>query len=227
MPLANIQKPNDSAIPKSVEPNRVERQDVLKELGNLLKDEKMRKQVLHSIIDKEKRPPTWSKASCSPYYKEHFALELKKHLDAMMDDREDRMWLFADFKWLSKNSLYLMLNQAFRYLVDRMDTPEQKYANLRQIISVTKAKDKHGTPIGIRMTIVDMPILTAHKITKKEDAWRLDMENFIEEAQSGQVFIAKDLMLSADEMIDLEAFIATFDNIMANITMTSVKLVKQ
>ena len=228
MPLSNILQPDDS-----IDPKEVSGKEVLKNLKELLDNKESRTQLVNAITNAktEKRPPNWAKSSNPPYYRERFAVELRKHLDEMMTDHEDRLYRYEDFTWLSKNSLYLMLNQALRYLLDHLDH-EGKYAAYRQMISITRERDRFGASKGIRFSIAKdirsggAPPFISTKVRDKEDAWRTDMENFIEEAEEGSEFEIKKLALSPEEIYELEVFLGGFSNILANIGPSSIKLVK-
>src|SRR5205814_4602866 len=53
------------------------------------------------------------RANTMPYYREKFAKELKITIDEMLNDKKNRIYLFKNFKSISRNSLYLRVHQAF------------------------------------------------------------------------------------------------------------------
>lgn len=215
-------------------------QEELSKLAHQLKDDAGRKEILKTILDKPPkkkyrdseiidRPAGHSKASVSPYYKERFALQLKPWLDKMIENKEDIIFLYSDFNWVSKNSLYLLLNQAFKYLLEHMD-PDGKYAELRQIIEVRRAKDTHGMPRGVSFQYAKDVKLGANQFkgtTMQEmDKWRQEMEEYLESGEVNQPFYRDKLVISRAEREELEDLLSQFADIIYNITANSIKLVR-
>jgi hypothetical protein len=93
--------------------------------------------VVDAIVSN--KPAGWSRRSNAPYYKEKYARRLKPVIDEMMQDGKPVVYDYKEVKTklhISKSTLYLMVNQSMHYLVDRMDTPDKKYAKFCETLNI-------------------------------------------------------------------------------------------
>lgn len=91
-------------------------------------------------------PNGWSGISNASYYREAFALELKGYLDTLADAGPSKEFYFDAVKARrSPKTIQSRFNQAFLYLVERLDTPDKKYEQLRSVIEV--ARESRGVRI--------------------------------------------------------------------------------
>lgn len=177
-----------------------------------------------SIKDHRKRPEGQGKSSVSSYYNERHAFEVKKLLDEIEKSQNDGMVMYADFPHLSKNSLYLRINQGFRYLIDSMDfDPPNKYRSLRDFVKITR--DKKGIRISIRKVGSDTP-LTAQKVVPLEKSleWKDRMEDFFESSKPGDRFEQDNLDLSDEEINDIKESCIQLTNFLLDITSDHIKI---
>jgi len=169
------------------------------------------------------RPATWSRRANAPYYRERYALEVKHVLDEMIlaaesGDREPRILKYTDYPEISHVTLYLKINQAMMYLLDKLDTDEKTYFNFRQLINISRLRS-----IGIKIGFahgVDNKSLAAYKVSSTDipqekpkevklpeskplvqTDWKEQLANFVEIAQVGQSLKLTGLQLT---MVDGE-----------------------
>lgn len=188
------------------------------------------REIAKEIRDK-KKPSGWRKRSTSPYFKPWFAEKIKRVVDQMYIDGHDKIYVYTDYPSHTKNTLYLFVNQAFRFLITHMDTPDGKYSKAKDEIGISREPHK-GIRLSFHKNIKDgsrsefdnMPHDVIPK--KHEIEWKTKMEEFLEEAPEGANFEQLNLILSTEEVEDLRNSFAGLDNIGASITRTSVKLVK-
>lgn len=89
------------------------------------------------VINTDK-PKGYGENSDTPYYAEKFALKLKPILDTLDPETQLKVKVFRAAPGESINTVYLRITQAWKYLIDRMDTPDRKYEVLRGMIQVRK-----------------------------------------------------------------------------------------
>lgn len=225
MPFNEQNAPDLSVTPREV------RQDTIKRLvETLFENDKTRQRLTDAILRSDeirRRPTQWKGASNAPYYKERFALELKVNVDDMIADGENRMYRYSEFRDYTPTSLYLKINQSFRYLIDYLDTPDHKYRIFRECVSITKHKGQ-GILISFNKDIRkggdDKFIPT--KVDRNGSAWRAEMDDFLENASEGHCFYRDKLMLTSDEVEELRMSLDALEGIVANVKTTSIKIVK-
>lgn len=175
------------------------------------------------------RPSTWCRRSNATYYKEVYAKQLLLTLDGMMVDKQDRLWLYDEWKKYTPNTLYQRINLSVRYILDNLD-PDKKYKNFREQIDIFRDRKI----LAIRMTMrqefrdditgVFTPQI-AHP-SAEMPKWRLKIEEWVETAEvGGRPFVLEKLALSPEEVKQLKTeFMGT--DILAAINAISIKLVK-
>src|ERR1019366_10578257 len=82
-----------------------------------------------------KKPLGWGRRSYSSYYREEYALWLKKQLDAMDVDKKSRAFPYSAWKNSRPDTIYLRVNHSFHYLIDFLDH-EGKYERMFHQIKV-------------------------------------------------------------------------------------------
>lgn len=171
-------------------------------------------------ITSAERPKTWSRRANAPYYRERYALEVRHVLDDMMlsaslGDRESRVVKYADYPEISHVTLYLKINQAMLYLIDKLDTPDKTYANFREMISISRIRS-----VGIKFTFVAgedkpmnalrisspaIPTPTSIELQSKESTppskvnWKEQLLAFIDKAEVGQNLKINNLSLTMED----------------------------
>jgi hypothetical protein len=180
-----------------------------------------------------KRPIGVSKRAYYPYYKETHASMVRGPIDKMILSRESIIFRYAEFcegaSAMSENTLYNMVMQATRYLVECMDTPEMKYRAWRASVRFHRSKSRGGVCIDFK------PEFRAHDnkdlgelVIAPEDGtpkWKIEMDNWLE-SDDKKPFIREHMTLSAMEVKDLKMEILELKGIMGSIDCTSIKLMK-
>jgi hypothetical protein len=197
-----------------------------------------------SLSTPQKKPLHWASRANAPYYKEKFALQVKEILDGMEKDRQDIIFRYDEHPKISRNTLYLRLNQSALYLVEKLDTisspkdaslsllglPLYHYSRLIELLTITRERD-----IGVRFSFEEdgrnseLGNLKPMKVLSKLECpkWRQEMESFVDEGRPGEVFHKKGLALTPEEVLDIKTSFASLENIMAIVKPTEIKIVKK
>jgi len=178
------------------------------------------------------RPKGWSRRSNAPYYKEKYALEAKEVIDGMIKDRMDRVYDYAEFESklnMSRNTVYLRVNQSFAYLVDKMDDIDHTYARFMEMIHIERVR---GVGVMIKMipefrnsnvsSFVPTQVIPHEQIPQ----WKEDMLEYLEKGEAGKPFFRDKLALSTEEIEDIKASLYGLKGVIHNITAHSIKIVK-
>lgn len=182
------------------------------------------------IGHRRNKPKHWSLKSNAPYYRESFALGVKKVLDRMIETMRDQIYYYKDFPENTPNSIYLKFQQARKYLLDHLD-PDGKYADFNQAISVRKMTGV-GVKISIRQDVLQSIVsggadFMPKEMTTDKLAWKEKMFDYIQNGEVGIPFLATNLTLDEDEQHALEVQLAGLgDSIVYRITEREVKVVK-
>jgi hypothetical protein len=180
---------------------------------DLMQDEKGRKlftRMLRQAKIENVRPIYWSKRARAPYYRRRFAEEIKSVIDRLLDDKRDKIFLYASFPTLSKNSLYLKIHQAFLFLVEEMDDEKMTYRNAKDNIAITKEST------GILLTWVpNSPALTTAEDAKDNlirNEWKNQLDKFLEQAEQGEKLSLTGLHLTQDDLDTLDISLCQLKN---------------
>lgn len=171
------------------------------------------------------RPQGQKKSSNNPYYREKFALELKAELDKLHGSTKDVMFFLLDFPELRRDSLYLKINQAFRYLIDNLDlNPPNKYRELRDCIIITR--ESGGVRISLKRDSSGRPLM-AREVASKEEvlSWKDRMENFFEQSVPGDTFKQFGLSLNEEEINLIKQSTAELSSFITKVTHNSVEII--
>lgn len=137
-----------------------------------------------------------------PYYKSHFAQEIKFVLDRMIANKRTQEFRYVDYPRLSKHSLYLKVYQSFLWLIDFQD-PDGAYITLRNQVDIKKC------PQGVRIKHVNSdpsPLNVAEEVDETVEIipeWRTKMDDFIEKAAHGEKLVLDKLKLKPEEVEEL------------------------
>ena len=184
--------------------------------------------MIDAVVTNGRRPQGWSRKSNATYYKSVYAEQFIKVLDAMFDDRQDRMYRYDQWKHMTPASVYLRVNQSIRYLLDNMD-PDQKYAKLLDMICITRERN-----VGVKLTFREefrngssefspSSVVPAAEMPR----WKQRIEDWLNECEpGGKPFILENLLLSPEEVRDLKLEFVGITNVMSSITSNSIKLIK-
>lgn len=197
------------------------KEDIVGAIKEILRDKDMQDRIV--AFKNPTKPRSWNKKTNAPYYREKYGLELKAMLDKMMIDGQHRIFRFDEFPELSKNSLYLKVNQSKLYLLENLD-PDGRYAHYLNHVRIRR------TRVGVRLssdTENDGSFMPSTVITiNAQDSLREKIDKFLEESQPGQELLINKLVLEEGDVEALQASLMPLENFAANITHTSVKIVR-
>lgn len=174
--------------------------------------------VLEDYLKRNKSlmaPEKWSTLSNATYYREKFARELKPVLDAMIEDRKNRIFRYSSYRSMQPSTLRLRIDQAWRYLSTFLD-PDGKYKALRKEVDLRKGEN------GIVAWIIEegvvepmrADLLSVADDTGKGRSWRDDLETFLNEAPEGDKLVIKNIDLLEDDRVHLETTLHGLENVM-------------
>lgn len=87
-------------------------------------------------------PTGYSPYSSATYYNAANAEAIRKILDTLDVETKLKDKVVPVNKYRSVNTVYQQIYQGWRYLIERCDTPELKYANLRAQMSLRRERDR-------------------------------------------------------------------------------------
>lgn len=168
------------------------------------------------------RPKGWSRRSTASYYSEEFGQHVKDIFDQMLDTKQDVLIPLKRNR--SVDTLYLMLHQGCKYLLENMDT-DNKYAILREAIIMRRKK---GVGVLVEYKQADEKGLGAVILDKKPDRaeWRDRMEVWLNDSKVGEHFKVEGLLLSPQEIKELKITFHGIKSVICNVTAFSVKLLR-
>lgn len=159
-------------------------------------------------------PTKWSAASNATYFREKYALELQPVLDAMMDDRKNRIFRYSNYRSMQPSSLRMRIDQAWRYLSTFKD-PEGKYKAFRKEVDIRRGEN------GIVVTIIEEGVIDPMKadllsnsdLVKSGD-WKDELDKFLGDAPEGDKLVLRNIDLHEDDRAYLETTLHGLDNVM-------------
>lgn len=187
--------------------------------------------IAQAVLDQaiSKRPSNWSRRSNAPYYNEKYASVTKKVIDEMMIDRDDRLYPLTQFPGKSIETIYLRLNQSWRYVMEKMD-PDGRYRKFNQMFRIRRIKD-----VGVKIEMIEeskndellntfVPLKVVDNEKKMTMPERIDA--FIESAKVGGEFHEFGLCLTSDQIKDIKNSMADIQNFICKVTTTEIKIVR-
>jgi len=180
------------------------------------------------------------------YYKPKFAKEVMRIYD-MLDITNKNHYVMVSSEKLrcSVQTLYLRLQQGLLYVVDKMDTPHKKYAELKESTILERVAGK-GVRLRWRSVVDEQVVLTGSfeedALIKEqnsaanrrknqlaqtyENSWRGRIEKFLEEAPDGERLEIDGLNLNEDEMQFIRMSMVGIEGIRYSLTSRCIKMVK-
>lgn len=185
--------------------------------------EKVKKAVSRSVTQelKDKGVANYS----ATYYREKFALEVKLLLDEFLAAPVLQPQLFdeRDFN-LSKSSLYMRIYHGWKYLCDFLD-PDGVYKQLRNRYEI-KRHDA-GVLLELRGNIAHTGIAKlAHEIKESVEEWKSKLYEYLETGKIGEKFEIQNILLSDDEVGELQLMFESTPHLYFDISNTHIKMVK-
>lgn len=204
--------------------------DTQKQAAHAVRDFFKDPRVAEAVVDLavRKRPPGWSKRSNAPYYKEVYALQMKRVVDDMLDTRQDQVYFFKDFPRTSPTTLYLRIHQSIHYLIDYLDTEDKRYAKWNEMISITRERKT-----GIRLSFIEgvrtaqMENFTPRAAIPKSEIpkWKQSVEEYLESSRTSPLHITG-LMLTPDDIKHAKESLTGVAGILFRITSSEIKIIK-
>lgn len=192
-------------------------------------------QLQSAIVDAVvySRPHGWGRRSVAPYYKERFGKEMKPILDEMIKTREDQLFEYEDFKkkfGISKETLYLRINQSMRYVIDKMDDVDHTYGRFCEMVEVNRERNV-GVIIRFRPECREGEVSNfVPKAVEPKDSlpvWREQLNEFLENSTPGdKPFFKEKLALTPEQIQDLTDSLTGIGGILFNVTSYSVKVIR-
>lgn len=167
-----------------------------------------------SDLDKE-RPKDWSRFSHAPYYREKFGRTLSTFLLKHLVDPETKAFKIKDdlfVVWPSsecrtKKSLNLLINQAWSYAIDYLDTPDFLMKRLRKEIRICSETD--GIYLRWKMAyqnrydgleVEATPVKSGESNTASK--WKTELEDFLVNTSEPNTLFKKQKLTLDQEQID-------------------------
>ena len=180
-----------------------------------------------------KRPQGWGRRSIAPYYNHKYGREMIVVLDEMMRDKQDKVYNYSHFLekfGLSKTSLYLRINQSMKYVCERMDTPEHKYARFCETITIERKRDvgvmirfKPEMREGFVSDFKPQPVMGKEELP----VWKEKLDDYLEHAQPGDdPLLIERLALNSQEIASVKASMANLSGVISNVSSYSIKVIK-
>ena len=175
------------------------------------------------------RPHGWSRHSNAPYYKEVYALHIKREIDKMIQSGNPIVFRYN--QWceeggMTPNTLYTRINQSIRYLIEKLDR-DGKYKLWYEGITIRR---KRG--VGIRMDYVaglceNATSLVADEVETETHTpkWKRDLDYWLE-SDNTTPFCQQGLALTPEEILSLKRELGGLSNVQCSIKSESVKVIK-
>lgn len=177
-----------------------------------------------------KRPANTSKTSQYPYYKRHLAERTRQWADEMMGPPKINKVLRYDV-WcadnaMSANTLYNMVYQSRRYLLDNMDTPSYKYLAWKEATTLNRIAGL-GVTIEWKLGATGEQRPTAQDVILTEVAplWKRKMLDWIESDET-KPFIQENLALNEEQIGEIKNMLSGISSIRFVIRSECIKLIR-
>lgn len=141
-------------------------------------------------IDNGLKPYGYSPYSACPYYTLKNAEAVKKYLDAMDPLDKSKSYSFPATRYRTVHTLYSQIYHGWRYLIEREDTPDKRYLNLRRMIRIKKFKNRVVFEWGPSSApvIAGVPLeLNGFEIIVEEHGYKTVIRKWCEQAPEGAI----------------------------------------
>jgi len=183
---------------------------------------KLASQVVDLLV--RKRPVGWSRKSYATYYRQEYALQLKKELDNMIETNKDKVFRVENQPRLSMNSIYLFVNQAFHFLMDNGPDAE-KYRDLWKKVRVERIR---GTAVCIRFRDFATDVLRGEDFVSRDDRmkWKKDIDNYLNDDSAVEPLHIEHLLLSPEDIQNVKSELEGLETIQFSVTSKEIKIIK-
>jgi len=181
------------------------------------------KQTVQRVVDLvvRKKPLGWSRKSFATYYNEHYALQLKRELDLMLENKKSRLIALGQ-TMKTTSTIYLFVNQAWRYLIENLD-PDGRYGTHKNNCRIQRVHGR-GVAIWWRETIDE---IKGEEISEKKDIkkWKMQVDDYLISDDIKPLHLER-LILSVEEVEQLKEELSDLENIVYSVTCKEIKIVK-
>jgi hypothetical protein len=182
--------------------------------------------VASKIVDLvvRSKPEGWSRKSYATYYSESYALWLKADLDKLIERRNPIVYRYDLWK-MSRDALYLRINQAWRYLRDHLDLEDKRYDKLWHD---TERERVRGVGITIRYKdLQDGHAAEEFVAPSDTPKWRKKLDEYLEdESGSGKPLHIDNLLLTPEDIEQLKLELDGLSNVIYQITSREIKVIR-
>ncbi len=183
--------------------------------------------VINMVVSN--KPAGWSPRSTAPYYKEEHALILKEAADNMLATRDDCTYFYTDFPRMSAHTVYLMVNQSLRFLLDKLDDEAHTYSKWAAMVNITRERNV-GVLISFdehhRHANTDYVKPKPVKSKDKAPIWREELDSYLDDDRMTKPLHIDGLCLTPDEIKVLRDSLLQVEGIIHEVTSQFIKIIK-
>jgi hypothetical protein len=183
---------------------------------------KIASQVVDILV--RKRPAGWGRKSYATYYREDYAKGLIKELDSMIETRRNKVFRCESMPHLTLNTIYLWINQSFRYVRDYLDQ-DGKYDRLWREIRVERVP-RTGVILKFRDFVNDT--LHGEDFVAREDRckWKKQVDDYLTDDDKTDPLHIEHLLLTPEEIDQVKSELSDLGNVQFSVTSKEIKIVK-
>ena len=207
--------------------------DQFKALQEMLAGVKDKERLAKLIAGIEsKRPSRWSHSSNAVYYKERHALWFKAALDAMMAESEigkfeNRVYRYDRYPDLTPGSLYIKVNQAKLYLLEKLD-PDHRYARFCELIKIDR-KRNYGIILAYQMDVINgvteaLPVPVSSIKIETEPSIKDKVDDFCDKSKPGDELKITSVDITPELQELLENSLSQLSNLLYKIDKSSITI---
>lgn len=171
-----------------------------------------------------KKPLGWGRRSYSSYYKEDYALWIKRELDAMDVDKKPRAFPYSSWKNSTPNTIYLRVNQAWHYLRDFMDS-DGKYERMFHQIKVSRVRG-YGVTMEYKESASEMPAGEIYVPKSEEKKWKKQIDDYLNDDSNVKPLHIDHLILSQEEVKKVTDELSDLSTIQFVVKHNEIKIIK-
>lgn len=206
-------------------------QDII--VSELNKDTELRDVIIKAFLKPAHDPLKLAQNRNSlqmPYYKRVFGEEMKLVFDKMEADEQKRdfIYRYSLYPKLKATSLYLKINQSILYLLDKLDTSDYKYRQLKNMIEVDRTRSKSGIMLCWNRDLLEGGTAPLPEPVNDDESVKeyMDAINKFLSDETEPILNIKGLALTGHEVELIQAALGELTNIAPLITEREIKLVK-
>lgn len=199
------------------------------EVRSFFRNPAIARKVIDLVV--KNKPVGWGRRSNAAYFKEEYGQMMKVAADEMLLTRNDCVFFYADHARMSINTVYLMVNQAIRFLVEELDDDNKTYGKWNAIINVTKERN-----VGIRLSFDEnhrnpgttLDFVKPKSIVGKgiEPTWKSEVNEYLDDDRKTLPLHITGLCLNPDEIKAMRDSLKPLNGIIFDVTSFEIKIIK-